>query len=178
MPRAPLFARGHRHATMPPPVDPARQAAARFSPTPHVPAAASEAEAAPRRAQAGMSTAVTPPATPASEASDVAALHTASTSDTSTTDMTTDTSRQPRTGLFANRKQTFAHTPITSAGSGHAQTAPRAAAAGSILSGLFAAPTTSEPPPRQPAARDLASVFARLAGMPARDRKKPDGERS
>jgi len=41
--RAPLFARAHRHATMPPPADPARQAASRFSVPP-----ASQAPGEPR----------------------------------------------------------------------------------------------------------------------------------
>jgi hypothetical protein len=47
----------------------------------------------------------------------------------------------------------------------------------SILSDLFATPV-HEPPPTQPASRDLGSVFARLANTPGLGRAKPGGEPS
>jgi hypothetical protein len=51
-----------------------------------------------------------------------------------------------------------------------------AATASTILSGLFAAPAQASS--AKSASRDLTSVFARLAGMPGRDRSKPGGGRS
>jgi hypothetical protein len=202
-PRSPLFARSHRHAMMPPPVDAARQAASRFSPPPpQASIVASGTEAA--------------PAAPAASAVDAG----------SAKEATRAVSREPQPNLFANRKQTFAPAPILAAAAiertpmqigqpAHAlaqsqqqtqpqvqpqtqpqpepqpqrqpqpptRPAPQSPAPRSILSSLFTAPPVLEPQPSPPpAARDLTTVFARLAAAPHRnDRsadKKPDGERA
>jgi hypothetical protein len=189
VPRSPLFARSHRHATMPPPVDPVRQAASRFSPPPRAELAAeNHAGSTPRpSAAAAMNQPVTPampsPFAPPSPVS-VSVSPTASAPVLRTPDETTrEASRQSHAGFFANRKQTFAPAPITSAAAprnAQPQPASPAAASRSILSGLFAMPAAQqEPAPSaQPAARDLASLFAKLAGVPGRDQTRPGGERS
>lgn len=230
LPRSPLFARGHRHAMMPPPVDAARQAASRFSPPPQAAAAASDAEATarqPAQPTAGIA-AVVAPASPARLRTSATAAATAAATPSvfaappaSTTsaadpraanDATREAARQPHAGFFANRKQTFAPAPITGAietvrapaqteAQRRAQTtaqpqpqpqsrpnplpqsqpqpAPQASAQRSILSGLFTAqPAHETEPSPQPATRDLATVFARLAGAARRDDKNPGGERS
>jgi hypothetical protein len=207
-PRLPLFARSHRHAMMPPPVDAARQAASRFSSPPRAAATSSDAQSASGRhaqAAAGMAAAVAPadPSTlrastePAAPAPDLRA----------TSDATRETSREPDASFFANRKQTFARTPITSDTTdvrmpARAQEAeprlqtpaqsplqspfqsqpqphPASPAPRSILSGLFSAPPAQAPAPAtQRDTRDLATMFARLAAAPRRDRQKPGGQRS
>jgi hypothetical protein len=133
-PRSPLFARGHRHAMMPPPVDVARQAASRFSPPPQAAAAtASEAQAAPaaprQHAQpaAGTLASVMPASAPTLRSSgapiasalpgaSAASARSAPAADPrAANDATRAPSRQPDAGFFANRKQTFAPAPIIGA---------------------------------------------------------------
>jgi len=134
LPRSPLFARGHRHAMMPPPVDAARQAASRFSPPPQAAAAASDAEATarqPAQPTAGIA-AVVAPASPATLRTSATAAATAAAATPTVfaapaastvsaadpraaNDATREAAREPHTGFFANRKQTFAPAPITGA---------------------------------------------------------------
>jgi len=179
LPREPLFARGHRHATMPPPVEPARPASARFSAAREVGVAAGESEnpAAPPNAareepvrapvaSVPQATTALPPVVPLAAAP--AAIPTR---------LTRDESRPPQVGILTDRKQTFAQAPAPGAAPAQPQPVPRAAAGGSILSGMFAAPAPE--PSAQPASRELASVFTRLAGTPGNDRtNKPGGGRS
>ncbi|APR39497.1 cellulose biosynthesis protein BcsP [Paraburkholderia sp. SOS3] len=203
-PRLPLFARSHRHATMPPPVDAARQAASRFSSAPRAAATSGDAQSASdRHAQAavGLTAAVAPadPSTlPASAASTAPAA--SASGSRAASDATREISREPDASLFANRKQTFARTPITrdatdvrmparaeaeprlqTPAPSPLQSQPHAAspAPRSILSGLFSTPPLQEPvPATQADTRDLATVFARLAAAPRRDNEKPGGQRS
>ena len=204
--RSPLFARSHRHAMMPPPVDAARQAPSRFSPPPQAATAASDAdaEAAPRQhaqpssrtAAAGTQASTSTLRTPTAPAAEPRAAN----------DATREASRQPDAGFFADRKQTFAPAPISggprtgetapSAATGRTpmqtgtqartqastqpQPAPQSPASRSILSSLFAAPPAHPPEPSTHSTppRDLTTVFARLAAAPRRDGKNPGGERS
>jgi hypothetical protein len=129
-PRSPLFARGHRHAMMPPPVDATRQATSRFSQPPQAEtaAAASDAEAAPRQHAEPGPVAVVAPAsrstlrtsgTPASAPPTAHAVPSASTVPAAdphaSNDASREASRRQNEGFFANRKQTFAPAPITDA---------------------------------------------------------------
>jgi hypothetical protein len=134
LPRSPLFARGHRHAMMPPPVDAARQAASRFSPPPQAAAAASDAEATARQPAQPIASiaAVVAPASPATLRTSATAAATAAAATPTVfaapaastvsaadpraaNDATREAARQPHTGFFVNRKQTFAPAPITGA---------------------------------------------------------------
>ncbi|CAB3771969.1 cellulose biosynthesis protein BcsP [Paraburkholderia solisilvae] len=182
MPRAPLFARGHRHATMPPPADFARQAAARFSPPPEPAAAANESVSVPGPASSGLpeasaaTTSAAPSvldataasrATPATGAPTARAPHEATSTTTATSrttapaasmSTTRDASRQPQPTLFSNHQQTFAPTPITpataSAPAGPAESRP-------------AAP--SMPRPAATAANTSSTILSGLFAAPAHE---------
>ncbi|CAB3751974.1 cellulose biosynthesis protein BcsP [Paraburkholderia humisilvae] len=167
--RGPFFARGHLFATTPPPVEPARAASARFSTARDARAAASGTEAASGSVRAGtvpasMTSAPQGGPSPAAPITDVPA----------TAAPIRDESRQLQPGILTGRKQTFAQAPGPGAvPAAQPQPAPRAAATDSILSGMFA--IAAREPSAQPAPRELASVFARLAGVPGADRKKTGG---
>jgi hypothetical protein len=140
--RAPLFARAHRHASMPPAVDPARQAATRFSPPPAAGAAAGSEFDTPRNSAA-----------------------------------IDDESRPANSVALFAKQQTFdtpaaGSTPVTSV-----RPAAQTPAADSILAGMFAGPPLGEPAAPHPS-RDLASLFAKLAGTPRRGRPDSGGDRS
>ncbi|MFC0397467.1 cellulose biosynthesis protein BcsP [Paraburkholderia rhizosphaerae] len=170
-PREPLFARVHRHATMPPPVEPSRPASTRFSAARDERAAASANEVAPpgppreetsRTSVMSAAHATTmPPGVPAAAAA-AAAVPAAT--------PTRDESRQSQVRILTDRKQTFARAPAPGAApaQSQSQSSPRAASNGSILSGMFAAPAPE--PSAQPGSRELSSVFTRLAGTPGSGR--------
>jgi hypothetical protein len=129
---------------MPPAVDPARQAATRFSPPP---AAAARTAAASEFDTPRNNAAIQDESRPANP---VAPFAKPQTFDTPAASSTPVTSIRPA-----------AQTP----------------AADSILAGMFAGPPPGEPV-AQPPSRDLASLFAKLAGMPRRDRPDSGGDRS
>ena len=162
--RLPLFARGHRHATMPPPVAPAQPGANRFSAPPAV------ASAADRSADHNHA---------ATNAPGIAAAPAAATTSTSAV-----------TPPFLSKRQTFAPTPINHPVADKSRLASSASApqqGGSILAGLFGAkPAASSEARSTVPSKDLSTLFARLSrgsAAPAhslrdtlRSRFKADGD--
>jgi len=199
--RAPLFARAHRHATLPPPADPARQAATRFSPPPAAHASreervtaapvaalfAAHASAAPADAVPAPVAAAPAAHTPAAAARSAPVIAAASAPAAASPGLFSapppvrEHQRAAVGALFESKSQTIAPSPVAS--SPLVQSAPQRAASpsstgsASILSSLFTpSPAAHGPAPaaaQEP--RALASVFARLAAAPHR---KPGGQTS
>ncbi|MEP9326780.1 cellulose biosynthesis protein BcsP [Paraburkholderia phymatum] len=188
--RLPLFARGHRHATMPPPVTPARTGANRFSAPPAVAAAPDPAPAAERKkaaanavrmaaapvaAPAAPPVAAAPaaarPVPPVTPAFRVSALHHVAQSDPGPS--------------CSGRRQSFGPAPFTGpVPEGTRDTAWQQG--GSILSGLFGGKAAPSGALAAAPSKDLSTLFARLSRGPAaparslrdtlRTRFKADGE--
>lgn len=180
--RAPLFARGHRHSSMPPPVAQAPAAASRFSAPPAAlasvvtPAAVAPADVSPatttERVALAMNVDNVPPATSPAPAMPAPAQAAAL--------------QQPAPFASAS-SQTFATAPINNRVAQTNRTEPRN---DSILSGLFGGKAAQAQAQAEPEAcgpsRDLATLFARLShpsGAPARSlrdslrsRLKRDGD--
>ncbi|MEM5344578.1 cellulose biosynthesis protein BcsP [Paraburkholderia azotifigens] len=184
--RLPLFARAHRHATMPPPVAPLQTGANRFAPPPAVAPSTDRSSAAANApgmsaATAAAATAAAPSVAPTSAAPPVSRV------------LASQPQREARgipAAPFLGKRQTFAPPPFgnpVSEGARAASSAPAQQEGGSILSGLFggklAAPSGSS---AAVPSKDLSSLFARLSGAPAapgrslrdtfRTRFKVDGE--
>ena len=191
--RAPLFARGHRHASMPPPVAPAQMRAGRFSAPPAVAQPADRTNAA---ANAPSMTAAPVPMTPvtpapAAFAAEVAgALHTPAVPPPTTPPAVASHATAPRQEAQPHRaapffaaSQTFARTPFNNPAAISSHAAPSAAAqqqGGSILSRLFGGKPAAQPDSAAEApSKDLATLFARLSrGSPAPARPLRDAFRS
>ena len=165
--RPPLFARGHRHASMPPPVAPAQMGANRFSPPPTVAATADRTNAA---ANAPSISAAPAAQTPASvpPASTVAAVPATRPASPASRDAAPQREAPPvQVAPFFAQGQTFARAPFENPAVEAARAKPPAAArqpGGSILSGLFGGtnPSQAETPANAPS-KDLSSLFARLS---------------
>jgi hypothetical protein len=176
--RLPLFARGHRHATMPPPVAPAQTGANRFSAPPAV-ASATTHTAGHSHAAANAPTISAAPAAGMPKPA-VAA----------TPSMPRREAQPIPAPPFLSERQTFAPAPFSSPLADN----PRATFSvqaqqqgGSILSGLFGAKQAApvEAPSAAPS-KDLPTLFARLSrghAAPARSlrdtlrsRFKADGD--
>ncbi|SDI97079.1 hypothetical protein SAMN04487926_12893 [Paraburkholderia steynii] len=165
--RPPLFARGHRHASMPPPVAPAQMGANRFSPPPTVAATADRTNAA---ANAPSMSAAPAAQTPASvpPASTVAAAPATPPASPASRDAAPQREAQPvQVAPFFAQGQTFARAPFENPAVEAARAKPQATArqqGGSILSGLFGGTNTSQPEaPANAPSKDLTSLFARLS---------------
>jgi hypothetical protein len=180
--RLPLFARGHRHATMPPPVAPTQPGANRFSAPPgatpatdhsHAAANAPSLSTAPAAAPTSTSAAAQAPAAPAAHVP------------------TQHREAQPNpTPSFLSKRQTFASTQLNNPVPDSPRAVPSPAAqqqGGSILSGLFGAkPAVASEAPVAAPSKELSAVFARLSGAQAaparslrdtfRTRFKADGD--
>ncbi|AMV45313.1 cellulose biosynthesis protein BcsP [Paraburkholderia caribensis] len=162
--RPPLFARGHRHASMPPPVAPAQMGANRFSAPPSIAAAVDRGNAAANAP--GTST------VPAAQAH--AAVPPAPTVDAAPSTKPASPDAAPRreaqpvqAAPFFARHQTFARAPFENPPLEPARARPPATSqpqGGSILSGLFGGTNASQPatPANEPS-KDLSSLFARLS---------------
>ncbi|MFP3556059.1 cellulose biosynthesis protein BcsP [Paraburkholderia sp. SIMBA_049] len=162
--RPPLFARGHRHASMPPPVAPAQMGANRFSAPPAVAAAADRTNAA---ANAPSMSAAPAAQTPASvpPASTVAA---APATPPASRDAAPQREAQAiQAAPFFAQHQTFARAPFENPAVEAARAKAPATAqqqGGSILSGLFGGTNPSQPEaPANAPSKDLSSLFARLS---------------
>ncbi|HWT35974.1 MAG TPA: cellulose biosynthesis protein BcsP [Paraburkholderia sp.] len=191
--RLPLFARGHRHATMPPPVAPAQTGANRFSAPPAIAPATERSHAAANAPsmsaatpEAGIATqaAVAQAAAPTQPAQPVAPVSRVS------APQTRREGQAIPAAPFLSQRQTFAPTPFNNPLPEAARAVPSNAArqqGGSILSGLFAGKhSASSGAPSAAPSKDLSTLFARLAGAPAapsrslrdtfRSRFKADGD--
>ncbi|BCF99426.1 hypothetical protein PPGU19_039950 [Paraburkholderia sp. PGU19] len=181
--RPPLFARGHRHASMPPPVAPAQVGANRFSPPPTVAAAADRTHAA---ANAPSMSAAPAAQTPASipPASTVAAAPATPPASPASRDAAPQREAQPvQAAPFFAHGQTFACSPFENPAVEAARARPPATVqqqGGSILSGLFGGTKSSQPEASAKApSKDLSSLFARLShGSAAPGRSLRDTFRS
>jgi len=175
--RPPLFARGHRHASMPPPVvAPAQMGASRFSPPPTVAAAADRTNAAANAPT--MSAAQSAPSIPSVPVTPVAESPTKSVAPapvvappappaTLASLPSRDAAPQrpaqavPAAPFFAER-QTFARAPFNKP----VTESPRVESqqGGSILAGLFGGKNAPQPEARsQGPSKDLSTLFARLS---------------
>ncbi|MBN3759145.1 hypothetical protein G3N95_39985 [Paraburkholderia sp. Tr-20389] len=187
--RLPLFARGHRHATTPPPVAPAQTGANRFSVPPAAAAERSNTAAnAPSMAAAAAAPAVAP----------VAAIATPAMAPAPSVPPVTPASRvsAPQQEAqsapppsFLSKRQTFGPAVLARAVPESTRDVSRAPAqqqGGSILSGLFGGKATSSEAPAAAPSKDLSTLFARLSHGPAaparslrdtfRSRFKADGD--
>jgi hypothetical protein len=181
--RPPLFARGHRHASMPPPVAPAQMGANRFSAPPNVAAAADRTNAA---ANAPSMSAAPAAQTPASvpPASTVAAAPSTPPASPASRDAAPQREVQAaQAAPFFAQRQTFARAPFENPAVEAARARPPATAqqqGGSILSGLFGGTSASQPEaPANAPSKDLSSLFARLShGSAAPGRSLRDTFRS
>ncbi|ALL66241.1 putative Fe-S oxidoreductase [Paraburkholderia caribensis MBA4] len=178
--RPPLFARGHRHASMPPPVAPAQMGANRFSAPPSVAAAVDRSHAAANAP--GMSAA---PAAPTRAAVPPApTVDAAPSTNPALRDAAPGREAQPvQAAPFFARHQTFARAPFENPPGEHARARPPATSqqqGGSILSGLFGGTHASQPAtPANAPSKDLSSLFARLShGSAAPGRSLRDTFRS
>jgi len=165
--RPPLFARGHRHASMPPPVAPAQMGANRFSAPPAVAAAADRTNAV---ANAPSMSAAPAAQTPASvpPASTVAAAPSMPPASPASRDAAPQREAQAaQAAPFFAQGQTFARAPFENPTVEAARARPPATAqqqGGSILSGLFGGTNVSQPEaPANAPSKDLSSLFARLS---------------
>ncbi|WP_109482817.1 cellulose biosynthesis protein BcsP [Paraburkholderia sp. C35] len=187
--RPPLFARGHRHASMPPPVTPAApMGASRFSPPPAVAPAADRVTAAANAPT--MSAASVAPVAPTAQTAPAASAPPAADMPTSVAPATTVVqtpsaplaSSAPREALpqrprqvtqaapFLADRQTFARTPFSQPVTERPSAMPSARPAtsaqqgGSILSGLFGGGNAARGQASGTApSKDLSSLFARLS---------------
>lgn len=189
--RRPLFARGHRHASMPPAVvAPAQMGANRFSTPPAVAPAADRSNAAANAPSMSAAPAVqTPMSVP--PASAVAAAPSMPQALPASRDAAPQREAHPvQAAPFFAHGQTFARAPFENPAAQASRAKPSAAAqqqGGSILSGLFGGTNAARPEaPASAPSKDLSSLFARLShgsaapGRSLRDtfksRLKADGD--
>jgi hypothetical protein len=173
----PLFARGHRHASMPAPVSPTPMGAGRFSAPPAtVTTVPSIVDTAANSPGASASVAHVAPTSVPSQTVFAQPLPT-----TPPATQPVESARVERPASMLASQQTFARSPFDDAAAPVRRQEPVAQQGGSILAGLFGAKTAEAAPA---ASRDLTSVFARLSrGADAqprtlRDRLKPGGDAS
>ncbi|CAG9220672.1 conserved hypothetical protein [Paraburkholderia sabiae] len=173
--RLPLFARGHRHATMPPPVAPAQPGANRFSPPPTVAPSPERNSAAANAPSMSAATAASSAATAVAAPTPFVPQH--------------DAQAIPAPP-FLSKRQTFASSPFNNPVPESPRAAPSTPAqqqGGSILSGLFGSkPAAQSTASAAAPSKDLSALFARLSGAPAaparslrdtfRSRYKADGD--
>jgi hypothetical protein len=181
--RPPLFARGHRHASMPPPVAPAQMGANRFSAPPAVAPAADRSNAAANAPSMSAAPALQMPA-PVPPASTVAAAPSMPPVSPASHDAAPQREARPvQAAPFFAHGQTFARAPFENPAVHAARAKPSAPApqqAGSILSGLFGGTDAGRPEtPASAPSKDLSSLFARLShGSAAPGRSLRDTFRS
>ena len=180
--RLPLFARGHRHATMPPPVASAQPGANRFSPPPTVAPSPERNSAAANAPSMSAATAASSAATAASSTATAVAAPTPV--------VPQHDAQAIPAPPFLSKRQTFASSPFNNPVPESPRAAPSTPAqqqGGSILSGLFGSkPAAQSTASAAAPSKDLSALFARLSGAPAaparslrdtfRSRYKADGD--